>query len=102
MECIDTFNAKIKYFNENIIKNIIIRIYQTFLEFVQNSCPSAIYVMNSKKHYFKFYERGSVTLVKRQSRNSVGRYVDWTSLLSGFTKVLDRIPRTLVVDLRLL
>lgn len=45
------------------------------------------YVMNSEKCHFKFREEDSA---KRRSRNSVGRYVDRTSLLSGFAKVLER------------
>lgn len=47
---------------------------------------------NSEKRHFKFCKKDSATFAKRRSRNSVGRYVDRTSL--SFVKVLDRIRAT--------
>lgn len=52
------------------------------------------YVVNSDKRHFKFCEKDSATFAKRRSRNSVGKYVDKTSLLLGFAKGLDRIRTT--------
>lgn len=84
------------YFNKNMIK---------FKEcFILYDIKKFIFMWerketeNGKIHKFRnfilYFARNSAMISKCQSENSVKRYVDRTSLLSGFVKILHRIRAT--------